>query len=101
MSITIGQYSFEGPYTDAAHLRRQSGVYAILGRSREADRWSVVDVGEAADIQGRVANHDRAPCWRGQGHRVLTAAAYYCPEVPRMQIECELRRQFGPPCGDR
>jgi hypothetical protein len=101
MGITIGQYSFEGPYTDAAHLRRQSGVYAILGRSRDVDNWSVVDVGEAADVQARVANHDRVPCWRGQGHRILAAAAYYCFETPRMRIERELRVQYNPPCGYR
>lgn len=101
MAINIGRYNFDGPHTNISALRRQSGVYAILGNSGSGNTWAVVDIGESEDVQGRVENHDRAPCWKGQGHRVLAAAAYYVAEGQRMQIEQELRAQLNPPCGDR
>lgn len=100
MTIQIGRYNFDGPHTSTNALRKQSGVYAILGNNGSGDNWAVVDIGESEDVQERVANHDRAPCWKGQGHRVLAAAAYYVAERQRMQIEQELRVQYNPPCGD-
>ena len=101
MSINIGKYNFEGPFTSTGNLKNQSGVYAILGRNSDADRWNVVDVGESGTVRERVENHDREPCWKRQGYRQLAVAAYYCPEAQRMRIEQELRAQFNPPCGDR
>ena len=47
MSITIGNYSFEGPFGNTADLRNNSGVYAILSRRTNADRYTVIDIGEA------------------------------------------------------
>ena len=101
MAITIGKYNFEGPFTSTNDLRKQSGVYAILGRNTDSETWKVVDVGESGDVQERVASHDRADCWKRQGYRLLTVAAYYCGERDRTRIEQELRAQYNPPCGDR
>jgi hypothetical protein len=101
MAITIGSYNFEGPFSNSNSLRAQSAVYAILGRNGESDRWIVVDIGEAGDACGRVANHDRADSWKRQGYRQLACAAHYCDERSRMLIEQELRKRFNPPCGDR
>tara|TARA_R110002110_G_scaffold62939_4_gene175260 strand:+ start:461 stop:766 length:306 start_codon:yes stop_codon:yes gene_type:complete len=101
MSITIGNYNFEGPYDSAAQLQNRSGVYAILGRSGSADQWKMVDIGESSGVSERVNNHDRAPCWKGRGYRHLSAAAYYCAERERMAVERVLRTQYNPPCGDR
>lgn len=101
MAIKIGSYNFDGPHTSTSALRKQSGVYAILGNSGNGNSWAVVDIGESEDVQERVENHDRAPCWKGQKHSVLAAAAYYAAERQRMQIEQELRATLNPPCGDR
>ncbi len=101
MSIQIDGHNFEGPFVDANNLRKQSGVYTILGRSSEQERWNVVDIGEAGDVQERVSNHDRSNCWAKQGYRVLAAAAVYVPERDRMRIEKDLRAAYRPPCGDR
>ncbi len=101
MAINIGNYNFEGPFSNSNDLRKQSGVYVILGRNADSETWKVVDVGESEDVQERVANHDRADCWKRQGYRQLAAAAYYCDERTRTRIEQELRAQFNPPCGDR
>ena len=69
------------------------------GTPNQASNWNVVDVGESENIQNRVANHDRTPCWRGQGHAELAVAAIYADERNRMLIERELRQQYNPPCG--
>lgn len=99
MSIQIGNYQAQGPFGNEASLYARSGVYVILGRSHQSDRWKVVDVGESENIQNRVQTHDRAPCWRGQGHGQLAVAAIYADTRNRMLIERELRGQFRPPCG--
>jgi hypothetical protein len=101
MAITIGRYNFEGPFQTCNSVLARSAVYAILGRNSDAERWIIVDVGEAGNAQDRIANHDRASSWRLQGYLQLACAAYYCDERTRMQVEQELRRQFNPPCGVR
>jgi len=99
MSIQVGNYHAEGPFGNPGQLMARSGVYVILGRPHPATSWNVVDVGESSDIRCRVANHDRAPCWRGQGHAELAVAAIYSDARNRMLIESELRQLYSPPCG--
>ena len=102
MSIPIGRYIFEGPYTDTARLEDRSGVYAILDHRNGTNH--LVDVGESAQVKTRVDNHDRKPCWNGNKKGVLTVSVLYTPnaqQAGRMAIEQEIRKQFNPPCGDR
>ena len=99
MSINIGSYHAEGPFGNDNNLQPRSGVYVILGRRNLSGTWNVVDVGESENIRERVANHDRALCWRGQGHGELRVAAIYADAHNRMLIERQLRAQFKPPCG--
>lgn len=99
MSIQLGNYHAEGPFGNASGLLGQSGVYVILGRSGQASQWIVVDVGESENVQDRVTNHDREPCWRGQRHAELAVAAIYADEKNRMLIERQLRVHYDPPCG--
>lgn len=99
MSIQVGNYHAEGPFSNTASLQARSGVYVILGRLHQATNWNVVDVGESGDLRERVTNHDRTMCWRGQGHSELAVAAIYADQPNRMQIERELRLEYNPPCG--
>jgi hypothetical protein len=99
MSIQVGDYNAEGPFGNTSGLLARSGVYVILGRSGQAANWIVVDVGESENIQDRVSNHDRKPCWSGRGHAELALAAIYADERNRTLIESQLRLQFNPPCG--
>ena len=101
MSIKIGNYNFEGPYTSTTNLKNQSGLYAILGRKSENQKWNVIDIGESSQVKERVDNHDRSDCWNRQGYSTIAAAVYYCNEQERMRIEKELRSHFNPPCGER
>jgi hypothetical protein len=101
MSITIGNHSFDGPFTSASQLLARSGVYAILGRGATGGNWIVVDIGESGDVRSRVENHDRKPQWQGCGHATLSVAALYCDAATRMVVEQTLRLQYNPACGDR
>lgn len=101
MSIMIGNYSFEGPFDNTAPIRNNSGVYAILSRRTDVDRYTVIDIGEAGWVQDRVANHDRRDQWRHNNHGTLAVATLYRDEAARMRIERELRAQFSPVCGVR
>src|SRR5579859_636027 len=101
MSITIGGYNFEGPFSSESQLRSASGVYVILGRSGNTNPWNVVDIGESAEVQNRVSTHDRAACWKRRGHSVLSVAVLYVSGAQRTQVEQHLRNQYKPPCGER
>lgn len=101
MSITIGNYSFEGPFGDTSSLGNNSGVYAILSRRTDAERYTVIDIGEAGWIRDRITSHDRRDQWTRHNHGSLAVAAHYCDETARMLIERELRTLYNPMCGDR
>ncbi|MBW1947585.1 MAG: hypothetical protein JRI33_06555 [Deltaproteobacteria bacterium] len=102
MSIKIGKYTFEGPYTSTANLEDKSGVYAILCKKNE--KYNLVDVGESATVKSRVETHDRKDCWQRNCNSTLTVAVYYTPGLKqpgRKAIELEIRDQYDPPCGKR
>jgi hypothetical protein len=101
MSITIGNLSFDGPFTDTSQLQARSGVYAILGCGSAGGNWIVVDVGESGDVKTRIDGHDRKLQWHGAGHATLAVAANYCDAPTRMLVERQLRQQYNPACGDR
>lgn len=101
MSIKIGGFDFEGPYTDASKLRYEQGVYCILDH-RSDGKYFVVDVGESEDVRTRVENHDRGDCWKRNQQGTLTVAVLYTPGMSgdrRRAIESALRDQYSPACG--
>jgi hypothetical protein len=102
MSIKIGKYTFEGPYTSTNSLEDRSGVYVILCHSG-AEHYPI-DVGESATVKSRVNDHERKPCWNRNCNSSLVVAVLYTPHLQqagRKQIEREIRRQFDFPCGER
>ena len=102
MSIRIGKYTAEGPYTSTEDLEDRSGVYTILTSAKAIDRWTVLDVGESHAVKSRVENHDRSDCWFRNNIGEIGVAVIYTPnqqQAGRRQIEQELRSQFRPVCG--
>jgi hypothetical protein len=100
MSIAVGQYSFEGPYTNTDSLEDRSGIYAIL--CYRDLRYYLVDVGETATVKSRVNNHDRSGCWTRNCGGTLTVSVLYTPglqQAGRCEIERNIRSQFSPACG--
>jgi len=102
MSIKIGQYQFDGPYTHTSSLHDKSGVYAIL--CEVAGKYSVIDIGESATVKSRIETHDRVDCWKRNCNGTLHIAVLYTPNkqsAGRMEIEQELRDTRELPCGKR
>lgn len=100
MSIIIGGYKFEGPYTSAYNLNNESGVYCVLKRSfSNISAYNIIDVGESADIANRVHNHNRKVCWIR--YQYSHYAVYYCTPTMRKKIEKEIRDRYDPPCGSQ
>ena len=101
MSISLSQWTFEGPYTSTANLRDQGGVYAILDR-RWDEKWHVLDVGESSQVKTRVENHDRSDCWASSRQGTLGYAVLYTPgwtADQRRAAESKIRAAFSPVCG--
>nr|WP_321356991.1 hypothetical protein [uncultured Draconibacterium sp.] len=102
MAITIGNYSFEGPYTSTDNLQDNSGVYAI--HCNVDSKYYLIDIGESAKVKSRIETHDRADCWEKNCNGQLTVSVLYTPnkqQPGRKEIEQELRKQYNPPCGER
>lgn len=102
MSIKIGEYTFEGPYTTIDDLEDRSGIYAIL--DRRSDGYHVIDIGEAGGVKSRVETHDRRGCWQRSSSGTLSVSLLYTPHLQqpgRREIEQDIRGQFAPPCGER
>ena len=100
MSITVGRYTFDGPYTDTSKLEDKSGVYVI--HCYRDGKYTLVDVGESATVKTRIDNHDRKDCWTRNCTGTLTVSVLYTPnqqQAGRMLIEKEIRDQYNPPCG--
>ena len=100
MTITIGKYTFDGPFSSPNSLEKRSGVYAI--HCHKAGSYSLIDIGESSEVRDRVIGHDRKDCWNRNCIGSLTYSAFYTPNLQspgRMQIEQEIRRQYNPPCG--
>lgn len=104
MSIKVGRYHAEGPFTTTGPLLERAGVYAILTKGIAGSSWSVVDIGESHNVKTRIANHDRSTCWNRHNRGTLACAVIYTPgqqQLGRIKIEQELRAQYSPSCGDR
>jgi hypothetical protein len=99
MSVKIGKYEFEGPYTSTDQLKDQSGVYVVL--CQKNPDYSPVDCGESATVKSRVENHDRSDCWSRNCSTALCVAVLYTSESERFRIEQEIRSQYSFPCGVR
>ena len=101
MNVLNEYDDFEGPFASSSEIKNQSGAYIVLGRNRDAERWTVIDTGESATLSERLNNHDRKPCWNGQPFNNLAFAVKYAGEQERMQIEAAVRKDYNPACGDR
>jgi hypothetical protein len=104
VSLTVGNYSFEGPFSSADSLEDRSGVYVVTSLHSDGKHY-LVDVGESAAVKSRVSNHDRKPCWKSHANGgELHCCVRYTPalqQAGRREIEQNIRRQFDVPCGER
>ena len=102
MGFEMWGYQFDGAYTSPDSLESRSGVYVIW--CKNGDNWTVLDVGESADVKERVSNHERADCWERNCSGTIYYSVTYTPNLQqsgRKEIEQKIRDLTNPPCGDR
>lgn len=100
MTISVGDYTFNGPYDSTDPIEDRSGVYAI--HCHREDKYYLIDVGESAEVKLRLDTHDRKNCWQEECQGTLTYSVKYTPNLQqagRMEIEQAIRDRFNPPCG--
>lgn len=100
VSLTIGNYTFEGPYTSTNDLQDRSGVYVIVCQTNGKNY--PIDVGESSEVKSRVEGHERSSCWKRNCSSTLAAAVLYTPNMQqsgRRAIEEEIRNSYDFPCG--
>ena len=102
MSIMLGKYYFQGPYSSLNQLQNKPGLYAVHCQEEEK---KILDLGEAAQIKDRIKTHERMKCWLrcsdGQG---ISVSAYYTRhwnQMNRKKAILKLRKKFSPPCGKK
>jgi excinuclease UvrABC nuclease subunit len=84
----------------------KSGIYGVYACTHDAGQNTValnrlLYIGEAADVQGRVANHDRWSGWKRQlklGEVLCLNAALIAPEAARQRAEAAMIFKHKPPC---
>jgi len=106
MGFEMWGYQFEGAYRSPDSLESRPGIYVVW--CEDGGEWTVLYVGESANVKERVANHERADCWRRNcsGSGAIYYSATYTPnlrQATRIEIEREIRRKINPPppCGER
>ena len=95
-------FEFDGAYLSPDNLKPQAGVYVVWGKN--AETWTVLDVGEAVDVRARLKNHDRQGDWEQCRKGTFYYAATYTPglsDMKRRAIEKAIRVGAKPLCGVR
>lgn len=95
--INIFGKTFYGPYHSELFIEEKSGVYLIVSPD-----GTIIDVGEAGNLQNRLKTHDRKDQWeRRLGHTLWRYWVSYMPEKERMETEKILRDYYPNLCGKR
>jgi len=93
MSISIGKYEFDGPYSSVAELEEKSGLYAVL--HYEGEEYELIHVAEAYNIKERIELSQST--YTTSAGSVLLAACY-TPQSRsrerRMMVE-DILREFA------
>jgi len=104
MSIKIGDYDFEGPWSlGAKDFLDRAGVYAILCYRPQAERPVVVYIGQSGEMGTRLSTHDKKVCWIRNCTGTLYVAVLWTPSdewtpQARREVEAALIDTYKPPC---
>lgn len=87
-------------------LPAKSGIYGVYACTyNEAGRTVSINrllyIGEAGDVQSRVAGHEKLPAWKRQlkqGEVLCFNAALISPETDRQRAEAAMIFKHKPPC---
>src|SRR5262249_22730461 len=79
MSIHIGSWEFQGPFTKTMDLLHEPGIYAIL--SGMEDQIELLEIDETESIRASIEHHPWYQLPRYGSGGPLAVAVYYCPPL--------------------
>jgi|SRR5215471_14282841 len=79
MSIHIGSWEFQGPFTKTMDLLHEPGIYAIL--SGMEDQIELLEIDETESIRASIEHHPWYQLPRYGSGGPLAVAVYYCPDL--------------------
>lgn len=98
MGIVIGPIEFEGPYADAADLREEPGLYAILCRNK--GEFELVELDEAHCVRHCLDADEYTSnirFFQETSDSNVVAAVHYTPELSKEQrrsMKMRLLKEF-------
>ncbi len=108
MGVKSYALSFDGYWREpnVSGIPAKSGVYGIYACTFDANQKTVslrrlLYIGEAADMCGRVTNHNRWNDWKrklNQGEVICVNAALISPDADRQRAEAAMIFKHKPPC---
>jgi hypothetical protein len=79
MTVLIGSWEFEGPFTQPKEFLHQPGIYAILSCSEE--EYELLEIDETESVRATLERHERFPIGQPASASNVAAAVYYCADL--------------------
>jgi citrate synthase len=95
MSVLIGSWEFEGPFSDIQDLRHEPGIVAVLARSN--DELELVEIDESDSVKDFLEKR-MVPKFSPSDIDGFSTAVYYCSDLNatlRQGLVEELMKEFG------
>lgn len=95
MSILIGRYEFEGPFSRLESIKNIPGVYAVL--SYNNGTYDLLDIDQAEGLRTAIEDHRSYDYWIRNCSGVVSALMHYTPQSglhQRQEIVHEILQEF-------
>jgi len=79
MTVLIGSWEFEGPFTQPMEFLHEPGIYAIL--SCTDNEYELLEIDESESVRATLEKHDRFPFGKSTSAVNVAAAVYYCADL--------------------
>ena len=90
MTVKIGDYDFDGPFSSTDSIENKSGLYAIL--HYKEGKYYLLDIGESSRIKKEIEDRDRKE-WEKSSNGVIEYSVIYTPKLwkdDRKEIETKI-----------
>jgi len=79
MTVMIGSWEFEGPFTKAKDILHEPGIFAVLSCTN--NEYELLEINESESVRATLEKHDRFPIGRPDCASNVAAAVYYCADL--------------------
>ncbi len=79
MSVLIGSWEFEGPYSKLTEFRPEPGIVAVL--SCKNDELELIEIDESESVKDYLQSRHLNLAQRTTGDYGVSTAVYYCSDL--------------------